>query len=124
MVDFNDRRFSRGDGTDFNNPRGTFSITSHGYDDADRWSQQSPQESRGEVVKYYRGQKNSRTWREANRLAKSRTDHGARRGYFKHGADYANAYQDNLARVMASKGPRLAEQFGEVSHKQTGYGRP
>lgn len=121
MVDFNDRRFSSGS-SDFNNPRGTFTITTHGDAEEARWSGKPHQEVRGEVVGYYRGQKQSQTWREANRLAKSRADHEARRWGFENGAAYANAYQEHLARVMATKGKQFAERYGELTHKQTGNG--
>lgn len=122
MVDFHDRREAVGSG-DFNNPKGTFSLTTHGYDEDARWSNMAPSEARPEVHAYYSGQKDTKTWQEANRLAKRRTDHQARREDMSNGSDYAYAYQDHLARTMAVKGPDLADQFGELKHRASGYGR-
>ena len=122
MVDFHDRRDSIGSG-DFNNPKGTFEVVTHGYNQQDRWSGMSPEQARAEIQKYYKGQKGTKTWAEANRLARKRTDHQARSRGFSNGNDYADAYQEHLVRVMATKGPVLADQFGELQHRQSGYGR-
>jgi hypothetical protein len=72
MVAFNDRRESIGSG-DFNNPSGTFSLTTHGYDQEDRWAGMSHKDAAPEVRSYYSGQKDTKTWQEANRLAARRT---------------------------------------------------
>ena len=122
MVEFNDRRETIGSG-DFNNPSGTYELVSHGHEDADRWSGMSPHEAKSEVASHYKGQKLTQTWTEANRLAKQRTDHELRKHGMADGAQYANSYQDHLVRVMSLKGPALAEQFGELKHRQSGYGR-
>ena len=125
-----DRRNYSGD---FNGPGGTFSMTSHGYADDDRWSGMSHAAARPEVHNYYRNQKDTSTWKEATRLAKSRTDAQFRRqasvggpvSEGLHGGHYANAYQENLVRVMAVKGKGIAEAAGELNprHPQSGYGR-
>jgi hypothetical protein len=122
MVAFNDRRESIGSG-DFNNPSGTFSLTTHGYDQEDRWAGMSHKDAAPEVRSYYSGQKDTKTWQEANRLAARRTAHEVRRQGYTNGFEYASAYQDHLARVMATKGPSLAEKHGELKHRQSGYGR-
>jgi|SRR5881398_3199190 len=122
MVDFNDRRDANGE-RDFANPRGTFSVTSHGYDESDRWNGQTSEDARKDVQAYYGNQKASKTWQESNRLARARTDRQHRRGDFASGADYADAYQDHLVRVMATKGLGIATKHGELDHNQSGYGR-
>lgn len=122
MVDINDRRNTIGAG-DFNNPSGTFSLTSHGHAETDRWSGLPHTEVKREVHEYYTGQKDTSTWREATRLARQRTDHQARKWGFENGAQYADSYQEHLARVMAVKGKDIAAQHGELKHRQSGYGR-
>jgi len=122
MVEVNDRRETQGSG-DFNNPHGTYSLVTHSNNLEDRWSDMSPGQARTEVHKYYAGQKATKTWTEATRLAKSRTDHQARKWGFNSGSEYANAYQEHLVRVMSFKGKGLAENYGEVGHRQSGYGR-
>lgn len=122
MVEVNDRRESQGSG-DFNNPSGTYSLVTHSDNLHSRWTDMSAAQARAEVHKYYAGQKTTKTWTEATRLAKSRTDHQARKWGFDSGADYANAYQGHLVNVMSYKGPGLAENFGEIGHRQSGYGR-
>ena len=121
-MDFNDRRNTVGAG-DFNNPKGTFQLVTHGHAETDRWSGLSHAEAKNEVHAYYADQKDTKTWGEATRLAKQRTDHEARKWGFDNGAQYADSYQEHLARVMATKGPAIAEQYGELHHRQAGYGR-
>lgn len=122
MVEFNDRRDTLGSG-DFNNPKGTYELVTHGYDQTDRWAGMSPQEAKPEVHAYYSGQKGTQTWAEANRLAARRTAHESRKYGHQDGAEYADAYQGHLIRTMSVKGRQLAEQFGEIKHRQSGYGR-
>lgn len=123
MVDIHDRRESSGPG-DFNNPAGTWSLTTHGDSEAQKWSGVPYAAGRAQVHQYYAGQKDSKTWQEATRLAKQRTDHQARKwGSIQDTAAYADAYQEHLVRVMSLKGHGMAEQFGELSHRQSGYGR-
>lgn len=120
-MDINDRRSVVGSG-DFNNPKGTFSLTTHGYDQEAKWGQLSYAQARGEVHDYYKGQKDTKTWQEATRLAKRRTDYQFR-GASANGREYADAYQEHLVRVMAGKGPKIADNLGELHHRQSGYGR-
>ena len=102
MVAFNDRR------------PGSFTVTTHGYDQQDAWSEKDPREVRDEVRSHYSSQyPDSPAWAEANRLATRRTDHGLRRGYHATGLDYANDYQEHLVRVMAVKGPQIMEKTGD-----------
>lgn len=122
MVLYNDRTKAMGSG-DFNNPSGTYSLTPHGYEDEARWAEMSVPEARPEVHGYYAGQKDTQTWREAARLAKRRADHQNRKHGLVTGADYANAYADHMVRVMNDKGSALADQYGELHHRQSGYGR-
>ena len=124
MVDFHDRRDSVGSG-DFNNPKGTFSITTHGDAEYDAWKGKPLHDmAKRDVHAYYRGQKDTQTWAEANRLAQKRSAYAAQHDPgITDIADYADVYHDNLARVMATKGPALADQFGELKHRQSGYGR-
>lgn len=122
MVDINDRRNSVGAG-DFNNPKGTFSVTTHGFAETDKWSSVPHTQARADVHAYYRDQKDTKTWKEANRLAKRRTDNEFRGVQNANGAHYAEAYQGHLVRVMALKGQGIADTFGELHHRQSGYGR-
>lgn len=123
MPDFNDRRNAIGSG-DFNNPAGTFALTTPGDTEWGDWQgQPTSAENRRKVHQYFGGQKDTQTWSEANRLAKRRAEHEMR----KHGTDdlasYADSYQEHLVRVMAVKGHGMAEGYGEVGHRQGGYGR-
>jgi hypothetical protein len=129
MVDFHDRRDSVGSG-DFNNPKGTFSIASPDEKTSWRWRGMSVDEVKPEVVSHFRGQKDTQTWQEANRLAKRRTDYTVRSTRKSgvpeeniRGDHYAGFYETHLNDVMSQKGPALAEQFGELHHRQSGYGR-
>lgn len=122
MVTFHDRRYSEGH-SDFNNPAGTFEVVSPGYAEEDRWAGLDHANARSDVARYFRSQKNTQTWKEANRLAKGRADREARVHGFPNGAAYGQAYHEHLIRVMASKGRGMAEQFGELHHPQSGYGR-
>jgi hypothetical protein len=123
MVDFHDRRDAIGSG-DFNNPRGTFSLTTHGDVEASVWAvRDASRPNRKDVHDYYRGQKDTATWHEANRLAQRRAAHQGRVDGFETLADYADAYQGHLVRVMSGKGPDLADERGELVHRQAGYGR-
>jgi len=119
---------------DFNGPRGTFSMTTHGYAESDRWEGMShaDKSARKEVHDFYRNQKQTSTWNEANRLAKNRTNAQFRTAQRTQGDTshlnanhYAESYQANLVRVMAVKGKGIAEAAGELKprHPQSGYGR-
>lgn len=107
MVAFNDRR------------SGSFTVTTHGYAEQDKWAGMPVSEARPEVHEYYRSQyPDSPAWKEANRLAKRRTDHQARQWSKDQpttvsGAEYAHHYQDHLVRVMAIKGPSIMEKTGD-----------
>ena len=120
---FRDRRESP-DSEDFNNPRGTFSLTQYGDGEQAEWAEMdaSP-ENRKHVHEHFRAQKDTKTWREANRLAQRRAAHEAR----VHGAgslnDYADSYLGHLISVMSTKGPGIADSYGEIGHRQGGYGR-
>lgn len=108
----------------FHDRRGAFSLAVPGQEETGRWSAQPPDpKARREVRDYYRGQKDSATWGEANRLAQRRTAHAARKHGVASAGDYANTYQDNLIRVMSVKGKAIQERVGEVKHPQDGYGR-
>lgn len=123
MVEFNDRRNSLGSG-DFNNPKGTFEIVSPGDEEYSRWTGKNvDKDSITDVRSYFTGQKDTQTWAEANRLAAKRASYEARRHGHKDAAAYADSYHDHLVRVMAMKGPSLADKFGELQHRQSGYGR-
>lgn len=109
-MDFHDRRK---DDRDFVGGSGPFYLTTHGNAEESRWNGMPPtRAAKREVGGYYRGQKQTQTWREANRLASRRTRRSS--GPFENTANYAAAYHDNLVRVLASKGPKLAKQFGEI----------
>lgn len=123
MVDINDRRNAIGSG-DFNNPSGTFRMTPHNGSQMSDWSslEASPQ-NRKAVHEHYRAQKNTDTWHEANRLAQRRAAHEARTQPHSNLASYAQSYQGHLTRVMGLKGRDLAQTYGELMHRQAGYGR-
>jgi hypothetical protein len=109
---------------DFHDRRGTFSLAFPGQEETGRWGAQEPDpKARREVRDYYRGQKDSATWGEANRLAQRRTAHAARKHGVTSAADYASTYQNHLIRVMTAKGRAIQQQVGELKHPQDGYGR-
>lgn len=108
MVDFRDRRY---DQPDFAGGDGPFFLTTAGYPEQDDWSQRPvDNDSKKAVHSYYRGQKNTQTWRKANRMAARRTS----RGTYPSAAHYGEQYEANLVRVMATRGPELAKRFGEI----------
>lgn len=108
MVAFTDRRYER---PDFEDGTGPFTLTTRGDEQEAAWTgREVDRKAKRDVHEYYRGQKDTATWKEANRLAASRS----RRSAPDDADDYARHYEDNLARVMATKGPLLAKQFGEI----------
>lgn len=112
MVDFHDRRL---EDRDFADGKGGFTLTTAGDAQHEAWSgREVDRSARRDVHGYYRGQKDTATWSEANRLAARRTQRSGRSLPFKDAADYAGWYEQNLARVMAHRGLDIARKHGEI----------